>query len=393
MPDDPRMTVPDLDDAERAAAADIAARQEEERRYVLEQQRVDRAIKIATPFISVGIAVLLGSVVIALAGFDPLAAFSAMFTGAFGGPRQIGETLLRATPLVFTGLAVAYGFRAGLFNIGAEGQLFLGGLAAAFVGVKLGGLPWGVSVPLVIIAAALAGAAWAFIPALMKARIGAHEVITTMMFTYIGRYLVSWIVTGPFKDEGAIPQTPMLPPASQLPQLSKILPFLGPNRSHLGIVLGVAAAVLVWWILKYTVLGFEARAVGFNPFASQTGGISVSATTIKSLCLSGSLAGLAGAVEVMGVHYRLFDQFSSGFGFTGIAVALLAKNNPIGVLGAALLFGALSAGAGTMQLEAGVSQKVIAIIQGTIIFLVGAETIVTWFVAKARRGRGAANVR
>jgi len=392
MPDDSRDVNPNLTESERAAELAIAERQEEERRYVLEQQRIDRAIKIATPFISVAIALLIGSVVILLSGHSPIEAYSAMFFGAFGGTRQIGETLLRATPLIFTGLAVAYGFRAGLFNIGAEGQLFLGGLAAAFMGVKLGGLPWAASVPLVILCAALAGAAWAFIPALMKAKIGAHEVITTMMFTYIGRYFVSWVVTGPFKDEGAIPQTPMLPVSSQLPALSKVFPFIQPNRAHLGIVLGVVAAILVWWILKYTVLGFEARAVGFNPFASETGGISVSSTTIKSLCLSGSLAGLAGAVEVMGVHYRLFDQFSSGFGFTGIAVALLAKNNPIGVLAAAVLFGSLSAGAGTMQLEAGVSQKVISIIQGTIIFLVGAETIVTWFVAKARRKKGAADV-
>jgi len=377
---------------QRELAEEQAAREAAEKRYVLEQQRIDRAIRIATPFISVAIAMLIGSVVILLSGKSPIEAYSAMFSGAFGGPRQIGETLLRATPLVFTGLAVAYGFRSGLFNIGAEGQLFLGGLAAAFVGVQLAGLPWAVSAPIVILCAALAGAAWAFIPALMKAKIGAHEVITTMMFTYIGRYLVSWIITGPFKAEGAIPQTPLLPINSLLPRLSDIFPFIGPNRAHLGIILGVVVAIVVWWILKYTVLGYEARAVGFNPLASETGGISVSATTIKSLCLSGSLAGLAGAVEVMGVHGRLFDQFSSGFGFTGIAVALLAKNNPIGVLAAALLFGSLSAGAGTMQLEAGVSQKVISIIQGTIIFLVGAETIVTWVVAKARTRKEATGV-
>jgi len=379
-------------EVERQAAEEIAARQAAERRYVLEQQRIDRLIQIATPFISVAIAILIGSVVILAAGKSPIEAFSAMFYGAFGGTRQIGETLLRATPLVFTGLAVAYGFRSGLFNIGAEGQLFLGGLAAAFVGVQLAGFPWIVSVPAVILSAAVAGAAWAFIPALMKAKIGAHEVITTMMFSYIGRYLVSWIVTGPFKDEGAIPQTPLLPETSQLPRISDVLTFIQPNRAHFGIILGVGVAILVWWILKYTVLGYEARAVGFNPFASETGGISVSATTIKSLCISGALAGLSGAVEIMGLHHRLFDQFSSGFGFTGIAVALLAKNNPIGVLAAALLFGALSAGSGTMQLQADVSQKVIAIIQGTIIFLVGAETIVTWFVAKARKAKGGADV-
>lgn len=363
-----------------------------EKRFALEQQQVNRLIRIASPFVSVAIAVVIGSIIMLLAGKDPVAAYTAMFQGAFGGPRQIGETLLRATPLIFTGLAVAYGFRAGLFNIGAEGQLFMGGLAAAFVGYSLGGLPWAVSAPLTLVAAALAGAAWAFGPAIMKAKIGAHEVITTMMFSYIGRYIVSWVVTGPFKAEGQIPQTPELPPESRLPRISEILPFIEANRTHLGILVGVLVAVLVWWILKYTVMGYEARAVGFNPTAAENSGISVAATTVKSLCTSGALAGLAGAVEVMGVHWRLFDQFSSGFGFTGIAVALLAKNNPLGVIAAAILFGALSAGAGTMQLEAGVSQKVIAILQGLIIFLVGAESIVTWAVSRAR-GKGAVDAR
>ncbi len=151
-------------------------------------------------------------------------------------------------------------------------------------------------------------------------------------------------------------------------------------------------ALLVWAALKYTTLGFEARAVGFNPFASSAGGISVSSTIIKSLCISGALAGLAGAVEVMGVYGRLFDSFSNGFGFTGIAVALLAKNNPIGVIPAALLFGALSAGAGTMQLEADVSQQVVAIIQGIIIFLIAAETIVPWALERLRKRKAVSPV-
>lgn len=369
-----------MSDPSKPARADTI-----EKRFALEQQRLQQALRWATPFISVAIAVLVGSIIMLAAGKDPVAAYAAMFKGSFGGPRQIGETLLRATPLIFTGLAVAYGFRAGLFNIGAEGQLFLGGLAAAFVGVQAAGLPWIVAAPLVLASSAIAGAVWAFGPALMKARIGAHEVITTMMFSYIGRYFVSWTVTGPFKAEGQIPQTPELPPESRLPRISEVLPFIENNRAHLGLLVGVAVAVLVWWILKYTVMGFEARAVGFNPSAAENSGISVARTTVTSLCTSGALAGLAGAVEVMGLHWRLFDQFSAGFGFTGIAVALLAKNNPIGVIAAAILFGALSAGAGTMQLEAGVSQKVIAIIQGLIIFLVGAETIVTWALSRTRR--------
>ena len=349
-----------------------------EKRFALEQERNQRIIRWLTPFISIAIAMLVSSVFIVATGGNPVEAFSALFQGAFGSQRAIGETLLRSTPLVFTGLGLAYGFRSGLFNIGAEGQLFLGGLAAAWVGLLVGGLSWMISIPLILLAAAFAGAAWAFIPALMKARIGANEVITTMMFSYIGRYIVSWAVTGPLADKGGIPQTPQLPGNAVLPRLNLIFPFLKPTRAHAGILVALIAVVIVWFLLKHTVLGFEARSVGFNPFASQAGGISVSSTIIKSLCISGAFAGLAGAVEVMGVYGRLFDQFSSGFGFTGIAVALLAKNNPWGVLAAALLFGALDAGAGTMQLEANVSQKVILIIQGVIIFMIGAESIVTW---------------
>jgi simple sugar transport system permease protein len=363
-----------------------------EKPVLLEQDSLRKVIKFATPFISVAIAVLIGSIFMIAAGKDPLMAYSAMFRGAFGTQRQLGETLLRATPLMFTGLAVAYGFRAGLFNIGAEGQLFLGGLAAAYLGVRLAGLPWQISLPIVIVGSMAAGAAWAFIPAMLKARIGAHEVITTMMFTYIGRYLVSYLVTGPLKAPGQVPQTVEVAVNNRLPRLSDMMTFLEPTRAHAGILIAVFMAVVVWAILRYTAAGYEARAVGFNPFAAQAGGISVAATTVKSLCFSGALAALAGASEVLGVHYRLFDQFSSGFGFTGIAVALLAKNNPLGVVPAAILFGALSAGAGTMQLEAGVSQKVISVIQGIIIFLIGAETIVTWAVGRMRRKKEASGV-
>jgi simple sugar transport system permease protein len=363
-----------------------------EKRFAAERERTDRVVRIVTPFVSVVIAMLIGSLFILASGHSPIAAFAALWQGAFGSQRAIGETLLRSTPLIFTGLALAYGFRAGLFNIGAEGQLFLGGLAAAVVGLYVGGMSWIVSLPVILISAAIAGAAWAFIPALMKARIGANEVITTMMFSYIGRYFVSWVITGPMKDKGGIPQTPQLPLNSTLPRMNVLLPFLKPTRAHAGILIAILVALLVWAALKYTTLGFEARAVGFNPFASSAGGISVSSTIIKSLCISGALAGLAGAVEVMGVYGRLFDSFSNGFGFTGIAVALLAKNNPIGVIPAALLFGALSAGAGTMQLEADVSQQVVAIIQGIIIFLIAAETIVPWALEKWRKRKAVSPV-
>lgn len=361
-----------------------SSRDVNEKDFALQRERSQRIIKAITPFVSIVIAILVSSIFIVATGGNPVAAFQALFQGAFGTPRAVGETLLRTTPLIFTGLALAYGFRSGVFNIGAEGQLYMGGLAAAYFGVTFGGMSTYLAIPLIIILAAAAGAAWAFIPALMKVRIGANEVITTMMFTYIGKYVVSWLVTGPLADNSGIPQTAQLPPASTLQRLSAILPFLGTGRAHLGIVFAVLLAVVIWAVLKYTTLGFEARAVGYNPFASQTGGISVGATIVKSLCISGALAGVAGAVEVMGVYGRLFDNFSNNFGFTGIAVALLAKNNPLGVIAAALLFGALDAGGGTMQLEAGVSQKVINIIQAVIIFTIAAETIVTWSIEKFR---------
>ncbi|TDB38966.1 MAG: ABC transporter permease [Actinobacteria bacterium] len=357
------------------------------------------AQKVGTPFASVLLAILIGSLIMWVSGYDPIAAYAALFQGSFGTPKAFGDTLLKSTPLILAGLGLAYGFRANLFNIGAEGQLFMGGLAAGWLGLVLAGQPWYVALPLLLLAAMLAGAAWAFIPAILKARIGAHEVITTMMFTYIARYFVSYLVIGPLKSPGQIPQTGLLPPESQLPRIQSLfsdatlqaMPFLKMGRAHMGILVAIVAAVIVWWVLKYTTLGYENRAVGYNPWAAETGGISVQWTTVKALCISGSLAGLAGAVEVMGVHHRLFDQFSSGFGFTGIAVALLAKNHPIAVIPAALLFGALSAGAGTMQLMADVPQKIILIVQALVIFFVAAEGIVTYFV-KQRQKEATSNV-
>lgn len=349
--------------------------------------------KVGTPLASVVLAILIGSLIMWVSGYNPVKAFAALFQGSFGTPKAFGNTLLRSTPLILAGLGLAYGFRANLFNIGAEGQLFMGGLAAAWLGLVLVGQPWYVNLPILLLAAMLAGAAWAFIPAILKARIGAHEVITTMMFTYIARYIVSWLVVGPLKDPGQIPQTRLLPVESQLPRIQGLFsdatlqafPFLNLGRAHVGIFVAVFFAVVVWLVLKYTTLGYENRAVGYNPFAAQTGGISVQWTTVKALCISGALAGLAGGVEVMGVHHRLFDQFSSGFGFTGIAVALLAKNHPIAVIPAALLFGAMSAGGGTMQLEADVPQKIILIVQALVIFFVAAEGIVTYFVKQRQK--------
>ena len=347
-----------------------------------------RALRtVGVPLASVALAMAIGSVIIMVSGQDPVAAFAALLQGAFGGWYQIGETVMRATPLMLTGLAVGFGFRANLFNIGAEGQLILGSLGAAWFGLLLAGLPSVVSIPLILLGAALFGAAWAFIPALLKAKVGAHEVITTMMFSWIALYFTSWIVSGPLRDTGGIPQTAMLPSSVWLPTFNTFIAGLPPMRAHVGFLLALVLAVVVALILRRTTLGYEVRAVGFNPSAAENGGISIPLTTVYALCISGALAGLAGASEVLGVTHRMFDQVSagSGFGFTGIAVALLGKKHPVGILFAALLFGALNAGAGTMQLMANVPQKIITIVQGLIIFFVGAETVVTWLIKRRKR--------
>jgi ABC-type uncharacterized transport system permease subunit len=357
-----------------------------------------KALRTAgVPLLSVVLAMAIGSIILVISGKDPVLAFSALLKGAFGSPekwqvgnfRAFGDTISRATPLAFAGLAVAFGFRANLFNIGANGQLLLGAITAAWLGLLLAGLPPLVSIPLILIGAALAGAAWAFIPALLKAKVGAHEVITTMMFSWIALYLTSWIISGPLKDAAGNSQTPTLSQAVWLPTLDKLFPwiFRVPVQAHLGFIIAVAFAVLVWWILKRTTLGYGVRAVGFNQWAAENGGISIAITTVYALCISGALAGLAGASQVLGVQHRMFDEVSagSGFGFTGIAVALLAKNHPIGVLFAAILFGALDAGAGMMQLQANVPDKIILIVQALIIFFVGAETIITWLIRRRQK--------
>jgi ABC-type uncharacterized transport system permease subunit len=360
----------------------------ETRKAPLVEARWASALRsIGVPLLSVVLAMAIGSVIIVLSGRNPVIAFSALIQGAFGGWRQWGETIMRATPLMFTGLAVGFGFRANLFNIGAEGQFVMGTLGAAWLGLVLAGLPPLIGIPLILIGAALMGAAWAFIPAILKAKVGAHEVITTMMFSWIALYLTSWIVSGPLVEPGGIPQTPMLDTRVWLPTFDQFIPGIQPVRAHIGFLIALALAVVVSLILRRTTLGYEVRAVGFNPTTAENGGISIPLTTVWALCISGALAGLAGATEVLGVTHRMFDQVSagSGFGFTGVAVALLGKKNPVGIIFAALLFGALSAGAGTMQLEADVSQRIISIVQALIIFFVGAETIISWLIKRRQR--------
>jgi simple sugar transport system permease protein len=286
-------------------------------------------------------------------GYDPGLAGRALVEGALGSSGAIlSVTLVRTVPLLFTGLAVALAFRAGVWNIGAEGQLYAGAVAASWVGLAAAGttLPAWLLVPSVLAAAAAGGMVWAAVPALLKVRQGVGEVITTLLMNFVALHLVGWLVRGPLQESrGVFPQTDPIAAAARLPRL------VPGTRLHVGFALAVALAVALWLFLRHTRAGFAVRAVGASPAAAATvGGFSTPRVVLGVFLASGALAGLAGAGEVAGVTFALYDNLSPGHGYTAIAVALLAGLNPLGVVLTSVFFGVLEGGAGAMQRTAGV---------------------------------------
>lgn len=289
--------------------------------------------------------------------------------------RDPAESLVAATPYIFTGLAVAVSFKGGMFNIGAEGQLYAGSIAATFVGYYFTNLPWFIHLPFALIAGFVAGALWGAIPGYLKAVRGVNEVINTIMLNYIMFLLAGWLVgpNGPMRAQGGAPRSPAILPSSYLPQL---LP--DPVRLHWGFFLAIAAVFFVYWFLWKTTLGFEIRTVGASPTAAKYAGIAVGKIFVLTLALSGGLAGLAGANELLGLNRYFSAAFSPGYGFDAIALALLGKSNPFGVLAAALLFGALRNGATRMQSVAGIPVDIISVMQALIIVFIAAPGIIRW---------------
>jgi len=285
-----------------------------------------------------------------LGGLDPLQAGAALVRGSVGSPTALTITMVRAVPLILTGLAVSLAFRAGVWNIGAEGQLYAGAIAAVAVGIGGAGLPALILVPVVLLAAALAGALWAAVPAFMRVRLGVGEVITTILMNFVGVYLAAYMVSGPLQEaRGIFPQTDPIADAAQLPIL------LPGTRVHMGVVLAVAVGAVMWVVFKRTRFGFAVRAVGSAPKAARIVGlIPVDRVMIISFLASGAIAGLAGGVEIAGVTFALYADLSPGWGYTAIAVALLGGLHPIAVIGTGLLFGALGSGAAAMQRDAGI---------------------------------------
>jgi ABC-type uncharacterized transport system permease subunit len=318
-------------------------------------------------------------------------AYGALFAGSIGDPARIIaalrggngleirrafnpilESLTASTPFIFASLAVALGFRSGVFNIGAEGQLFVGAIFSAFVGYAITGLPAIIHIPLALLAGALGGAIWGFIPGWLKAKTGGHEVINTIMMNYIAFRLSDWLLSGPMKRPDSFnPVSPTIQPSAMLPRF-----FQSPIRFHLGFFIALATAWAVYWLLFRTRWGFDLRAVGLNPRASRYAGMSIVTVTVMAMSLSGALAGLAGTNEVLGLNHNLAMAFSSGYGFDSIALALLGKNHPVGVVLASLLFGTLRTGATRMQVVAQIPIDIITVLQAFILIFIAAPAII-----------------
>jgi len=339
---------------------------------------------IALALALAGAIVALLAGILALSGFDVAAALTALLRGAGGSSYAIfSATLVRATPLILTGLAVAIAFKGGILNIGAEGQLLAGATAGATVALVAGTSLGAGALLLALVASAAGGAAWAAIPAWLRRRFGVLEVISTIMMNFIALYGVGYLVRGPLQEPTRIyPQSSALPAATQLPIL------VPGTRLHVGFALAVIAALVAWYVVRQLAAGFRLRVVGANPDAAASAArIDVPAVTMRAFLLSGAIAGLAGGVELTGVTYALYENLSPGYGYTAIAVALLAGLHPGLVLVSGIFLGALEAGAAAMQREAGVPLVLVSVVEALIILaLVGARAVL------ARRGRAAVEV-
>ena len=334
-------------------------------------------------------ALLLGSGLIWLGNSDPIAAYKALFTGAFFEYHGFATTLVKMSPMLLAGLAVALPLRAGLFNIGAEGQIYLGGLFATWAALYLPAMPGPIGIIVCSIAGMIGGGLWALIPGYLKAYHNVNEVIVTLLMNYIGINIVSYFVSGPMLAEGA--------PYPYSDEISSDLwlPLIMPRTdAHLGVVIGIILAVVLYVVLRRTSWGLSLATVGHNPAAARYAGMSVKRHIIYSLVFGGMLAGLAGTFEVLGLKYRLFHMFSSGYGFDGLVVALLAEGNPLFVTIAALFLGGLRSGANIMQRAVGVPTTVVETIQGLVVIFVAASVAFRYeksFLGRAMHRRNEIN--
>ena len=332
------------------------------------------AVPLASVFLALVVAalIILASSVITTGSIDwalPFVAYGALLQGAFGSLTAILNTILQATPLVLGGLAVGVGFKAGLFNIGGQGQFLLAATAAAGVGAALASAPAPIAIPAALLAGMLAGAAWGWIPGALKAWSGAHEVVTTIMLNAIAAALIGFLILGPLLAPGfSFGRTGDLG--------NSALPIILGSNIHLGVLLAVAAVPVVWWLLYRSTLGFEIRSVGANPSAARYAGMRPAFLIMFTMSLSGLLFGIAGSTEILGVSHFMIPSYGTAIGFDAIAVALLGRSHPFGIAAATLLFGALRAGAGLMQIVAEIPAEIVDVIQAIILLFLAADVVV-----------------
>lgn len=327
---------------------------------------VERIRPLGTAIAALAAGFLVLALGLAVAGYDASLALGAMWRGAFGSwDALLSATLVRSVPLIVLGLGIALAFQAGALNIGGEGQFLAGAVAATWVGLRVGGWPAPLAIGTVWLAAAVAGVLWIAVPVLLKLRFGVLEVISTLLLNFVAEAAVSYAVTGPLQEAHHVyPQSDPIAEVARLPRLPG-------SRLHLGIAVAILLGAGLWFVLKKTSWGFQLRATGLGPRAAELSGrIPVRRVLGFALLWSGAFAGLAGGLEISGVSYSLYQNLSPGYGFTAIAVALLARLHPLGILATGLLFGALEAGAQGMQREAGVPAVAVAVAEGTIILAV-----------------------
>uniref|UniRef100_A0A7C3RVI4 ABC transporter permease n=1 Tax=Dictyoglomus thermophilum TaxID=14 RepID=A0A7C3RVI4_DICTH len=352
-------------------------------------------LSIISPLISIFIALFFGGIIIYLLGHNPWETYREVINFSLGNPNGWGYVLFNTTSFILAGLAVAIGFKGGLFNIGAEGQILVGGLVSALAGLYIAPLfPPFLHLPITLVFSALGGAIWAFVPAILKARLGVHEVINTIMMNWIGYALTNYLVVNTFREKGVLyplPQTDKLPPSAVLPKLYSIFQKIGinipeSNPVNYALVIATLMVIVTYYLLWKTKLGYEIRALGLNIHASENAGINVKNVILVTMLISGAIAGLASINDVLGYRYRYLDNFSHGLGFTGIAVALLGKNHPVGIIFSALLFGALNRMAIGMDVFTHIPREIISVLQAVIILtIVVSNEVLIRFLKKRRK--------
>lgn len=342
--------------------------------------------RIAVPILAIFTALVVSSLVMVISGTNPITAYLGLGEGAFGTQTAIIETLIKAVPYIFGGLAIALGFRGGLFNIGVQGQLFVGSIFTAYVGAAVE-LPPLLHITVALLAGAIGGAIWGGIAGYLKARYGAHEVITTIMLNFVAANTINWAISsnGPLRaPRTVVPETKVVFESARLPLL------IPDTRLHAGVILAILTSVVVYWLLWRTVTGFEIRTVGSNPGAARYAGINVGRNIVLAMLLSGALAGLGGGIQTLGLSpYNFTIGFNVGLGFDSIAVAVLGALHPFGVTLSAFLFGAMDAGSRLMQLRTKVPIDIVTIVQGLILTFVAADQIIRrMYRIRARKEEG-----